>query len=445
MLVVLFAFALVVSGCTSQSSGDSQSDKGTTIRFIAEASGLTDALESLVPEFTQETGIKVEFEKYPYESVVQKAMLDFTSGTQTYDVVSLPYEFLGRVAEKGYVRPIDDYLNDTELTPADFDRNDIIPAMWNGSAKWNEQYYGFPSNPTITFMWYRKDLIENAEEKSAFAKKYGYELNVPETPQQLKDVAEFFTRKKGESLAGAELKTNFYGMAIMAKRHAALTADWLNWAWAFNGGVFEEGYDSGKIAMNSKANEEALNYYISLFDYAVPGSVDYTWDEVTTAMQQNIAFGAINYNDQIPNLLDVSKSMVSDKMGYSLLPSSLRKAAAYGAWTYMIPSESKHPKEAYRFLEWAMSKDIQKKWTLLGGIPARESIFNEPDIKAIDYMPITLEALKISDLKPRISEWGEMDSVMSEELHKAVTKQISPKEALDRLQKEFERILKENK
>lgn len=444
LTVVLFSMVTVTTvGCSQQQQTENQKDAANvTIRFIAEASGLTDALESLVPEFTQKTGIKVEFEKAPYDMVVQKTMLDFTSGTKSYDAVSLPYEYLGRLVDKGYVKSIDEYLNDKTITPDAFDVNDIIPAMWNGSANWKGKMYGFPSNPTITFMWFRKDLLENSSEKEAFLKRFGYELSVPKTPQQMKDMAQFFTRKKGETLAGKVLDHNFYGMSIMAKRNSALSADWLSWAWAYGGGIFDKGYDNGKIVMNSAKNLEALKFYVSLFDYAVPGSVDYTWDEVSTAMQQDLTFAAINYNDQIPNLLDGSKSKVAGKMGYALQPENDRPTANYGAWTYMIPAQSKHPKEAYQFFEWALSKETQKKWAMLGGIPARESVFKDPEVSKIEYMPMTLEALKISDLRPRISEWGEMDSAMSEELHKAVTKQTSPKDTLDNLQAEFERILK---
>lgn len=434
------------SGSNSAAAGSQSNPAGegagaVTIKFMAEASGVTDAMESLIPDFEQKTGIKVEVEKYPYDTVVQKAMLDFTSGTRIYDVLSLPYEFLGRVVEKGYIQDIEKFLSDKNLTPEDFDPDDIIPAMWKASASWKDKYYGFPSNACIMFLWYRKDLLDNEGEKAAFKSRYGYELAVPKTTKEYYDMTEFFTRKAGEKLAGETLADNFYGLATMSKRHTALTCDFLNWMWTFDGGVFDGGRDSGKVAMNSENNLKALDYYKSLLNNAVPGSLEYTWDELVTAMQQGIIFSAVGFNDCLPSILDSSKSKVVGKLGYALTPSEAKTAAHYGAWTYTIPTGSNNPEAAYRFMTWAVSKDTQKNWTLQGGIPCRESVYNDPDVKKIEFMPMTLEAMQISDSRPRIAEWGEMDTIMQEEVHKALTNQIQTKEALDNIQAQYEKIL----
>jgi len=115
-------------GSSEQASNNAQTT--TEIRFMGEATQITDSLESIISEYEQQSGIKVIIEKYPYETVVQKAMLDFTSGTRTYDLLSVPYEYLGRLVDKGYIQDIENYLADKELTPDDFDVDDIVPALW---------------------------------------------------------------------------------------------------------------------------------------------------------------------------------------------------------------------------------------------------------------------------------------------------------------------------
>jgi len=426
-------------GSSEQASNNAQTT--TEIRFMGEATQITDSLESIISEYEQQSGIKVIIEKYPYETVVQKAMLDFTSGTRTYDLLSVPYEYLGRLVDKGYIQDIENYLADKELTPDDFDVDDIVPALWKASAEWNGKKYGFPSNPCIMFMVYRKDLMENEEEKAAFKAQYGYELTVPKTPKEFYDVTEFFTRGKGEKLAGETLNENFYGLATMSKKHAALTCDFLNWAWSFDGGIFDGSKDSGNLVVNSEKNLKALEYYKSLLKNAVPGSTDYTWDELTTAMQQGIIFAAIAFNDTMNAMEDSENSKVSGKLGYALTPSDGTPGAFLGSWTYVIPKESKNPENAYKFLMWAVSKDVQKKLTQLGAIPCRESVLNDSEISQIPFMPATLEAFKISDNKPRIAEWGEMDTVMQEQIHMALTNQIEPEKALDNIQEQYKKIL----
>ena len=41
---------------------------------------------------------------------------------------------------------------------------------------------------------YRKDWFEDPKEKAAFKKKYNYDLGVPQTWAQMRDIAEFFHR-----------------------------------------------------------------------------------------------------------------------------------------------------------------------------------------------------------------------------------------------------------
>ncbi len=112
-----------------------------------------------------------------------------------------------------------------------------------------------------------------------------------------RDIAEFFTRKAGEKLAGETLTQDFYGVSMSGKRHDATTCEWLNYAWSFGGGIFDE---SGNIAINSAKNVAALEYYNDLKQFAPPGVTEKTWDEQTTEMQQGIAAMAVIFNDCTP-------------------------------------------------------------------------------------------------------------------------------------------------
>ncbi len=56
------------------------------------------------------------------------------------------------------------------------------------------KFWGLPVNQDAYGFMYRKDLFENPEEKAKFKAKYGYELKVPQTYQQARDMANFFTR-----------------------------------------------------------------------------------------------------------------------------------------------------------------------------------------------------------------------------------------------------------
>ena len=91
--------------------------RGHHVSLIAEATLNSTILRELLPDFTEKTGINVELEEAPYDSLVQKVTLDASTSQGQYDVVSLPYEFLGAFAENGWLAPLDDRLADTASLP----------------------------------------------------------------------------------------------------------------------------------------------------------------------------------------------------------------------------------------------------------------------------------------------------------------------------------------
>ena len=211
------------------STGWSRDYAGTSLSVIGEATLNSQVLEELLPDFTEKTGIQVQLEQAPYDSVVQKVTLDAQTKQGGYDVVSLPYEFLGAFAEKGWLAPLDDRLADTGTYAPDFDPSRIIPALWTASSVWRDKTYGAPSNSAVMMMFYRSDLFENADEKAAFKAKYGRDLVVPPTWDAYREAAEFFTRKAGESLAGTALTEDFAGVAMTGKRHVATVLEWMDY------------------------------------------------------------------------------------------------------------------------------------------------------------------------------------------------------------------------
>ena len=51
-----------------------------------------------------------------------------------------------------------------------------------------------PYKPDVELLFYRKDLFEDESLKTAYQEKYQTELKVPETNEEMMQVAEFFTK-----------------------------------------------------------------------------------------------------------------------------------------------------------------------------------------------------------------------------------------------------------
>ncbi|TGP40185.1 carbohydrate ABC transporter substrate-binding protein, partial [bacterium M00.F.Ca.ET.229.01.1.1] len=67
---------------------------------------------------------------------------------------------------------------------------------------------------------YRKDWFEDPKEKEAFKAKYGYDLAVPTTYAQLRDIAEFFHRPDQKRYGVAIYTDNSYDAMAMGVESA---------------------------------------------------------------------------------------------------------------------------------------------------------------------------------------------------------------------------------
>jgi len=438
VLLVIVVFCLLMTATLLVAA--EQKYAGVTIRVIAEQQNPTLAMQKQIPNFEEITGIKVELEIGPMDNVVGKEILALESGTGAYDIISIPYQFLGQLVENGYLQPLDPFLNRKDLNLEDFDKSDLISGMVSASGEWKGVSYGIPSNSCIMIMFYRKDIFENPEEKAAFKAKYGYELKVPVNWIQYRDLAEFFTRKPGDNLMGETLKHSFYGTSIAGKRHDAMTCEWLNYAWSFGGGIFDE---KGNLVINNPKNVEALTYFKDLVEFCPPGVSNNTWDELTTQMQQGIVAMEIQWNDCAPSIEDPETSKVVGKVGYALIPKREVPVAHFGAWTYFIPVDAPNPEAAWLFLQWVNTYKVQKAIALEGGFPCLTSVFNDPELsEKLPYWKASLDAYEISSTRPRIPEWNVMNTEMMLELSMVISGEQTSAQALSNLQKKYNDILK---
>ncbi len=428
---------------TTGDGGWTRDYEGTELSFIGEATANTQILESLIPDFEAKTGITVTVEQAPYDQLVQKAVLDFTTKKGSYDVLSIPYEYLGAFAEKQYIAPQNDFVNSPPAgLGSDFSASDIIPSLWKASSNWKDTYYGMPSNSAVMMMFYRKDLFENADEQTAFKAKYGYELAPAKTWDQYRDIAEFFTRPAGATLAGEKTAEPFYGATLAGKRHVATVLEWMNYSWTNGGDLFDT---SGQPAINSSQNVAALAWEKDLTAFAPPGFTSATWDEVTAQMQQGTAAEAITWGDTAGAMEDTTQSKVLGKMGYADIPVAKEgdaPVAHLGSWTYAINTDSANQGAAQVFMAWALSKSVQNELATQGGLPALTSTFEDATLQStLPYWKQELASLNQAKSRPRIPQWSGISDAMALSVSEALSGQKDPQAALDEAQQKVSTLM----
>lgn len=428
---------------TTGDGGWTRDYEGTELSFIGEATANTQILESLIPDFEAKTGITVTVEQAPYDQLVQKAVLDFTTKKGGYDVLSIPYEYLGAFAEKQYIASQNDFVNSPPAgLGTDFSASDIIPSLWKASSNWKDTYYGMPSNSAVMMMFYRKDLFENPDEQAAFKAKYGYDLAPAKTWDQYRDIAEFFTRPAGTALAGETISDPFYGATLAGKRHVATVLEWMNYSWTNGGDLFDA---SGQPAINSSQNVAALAWEKDLTAFAPPGFTSATWDEVTAQMQQGTAAQAITWGDTAGAMEDKTQSKVLGKMGYTDIPVAKEgdaPVAHLGSWTYAVNADSANQGAAQVFMAWALSKGVQNELATQGGLPALTSTFEDTTLQeTLPYWKQELTSLNQAKSRPRIPQWSGISDAMALSISEALSGQKDPQAALDEAQQKVTSLM----
>ena len=107
-----------------------------------------------------------------------------------------------------------------------------------------------------------------------------------------------------------------------------------------------------------------------------------------------------------------------------------------------ILAESKNKEAAWEFLLWAVSKEMEHKLADAQP-PARSSVLSEPDMvaKYPEYGPM-LDTLKVAWGRPRIPVWPQMTDNIEAALSQAVTGELSPADALNKVNPILDETLK---
>jgi len=139
-------------------------------------------------EWTALTGGVVQVIEVPYEELYSKIMTPFITKTHVYDMIVVSATWLPDFTP--HVVTLDDYIANPDTNP---DWDDILPAYREKLATWEGKVYALPLDGDTHTLFYRRHLFADADNQANFKAKYGYDLLVPETMAQLRDVAEFFT------------------------------------------------------------------------------------------------------------------------------------------------------------------------------------------------------------------------------------------------------------
>jgi len=428
-LVLLLASMVFIAGGQKEGAEKPKS-KGPLTIFWAEWDP-ANYLQELANIYTKETGVVVNVETTPWGDFQTKTFNEFAAHGDAYDIVVGDSQWLGRGATQGHYVELTDWIKehgvDKTMAPATITAYSEYP---KGSGK----YWAVPLEGDACGWAYRKDKFEDPKEKAAFKAKYGYELKVPETWAQLRDIAEFFYRPD----------KNFYGVAIYTQKdYDAITMGVENvlWAWGADLGDFKTYRVKGII--NSPEGVEALKFYKELYQFTPPDWGNAFFMDNNQAITQGLVAMSMNYYAFFPALANSEMNKYADVTGYFAMPRGPKgRYAALGGQGASVITYSKKQDLAFDWLEWFVKPETQEKWAELGGYTCDlKTLKSEKFLTATPYNRSFMETMQMVKDFWAVPEYAELLEVSQRYWHEAVVAgTISAKDAMDNIAEEWEAI-----
>ena len=445
-LLILVVSMLLVFSCSMLVQGQTKFND-VTITAFCDAGHNARPFEWYADEFAK-AGIKVNVVTAPFANIYEKLKSEFIAGTGAYDLIVLFPMYLGEFAGMGYLKPLDEYAEkyDPRL-------DDIAEGFLKLYDYYGGKLYTLPYDGDVLSLYFRKDLFNDETEKSNFKKMYNKELASPETWDEVLDVAEFFTRKSGETLAGKVLDSDFYGFAFLAQRGGFSYAWWLA-EFASRGGKY---FDQDMNPMiNAEEGVIALQRLVDLLPYCPPDVLAYGYDELTNALILGRTAMCLQWPCNWKKGNDPTVSKIVGNLGVTHVPGVMKdgklvyRAPMPCGRTLAVAKDSKNPEAAY-YVAKLLSDDFSLadvSTPETGLDPFRKSHFSNPgafsgfapEKEASEYLAAIDNNLTYGFPDLSLPGTAQYLDVLEVYLGKAYTKELSPKEALDATAKEWNSI-----
>lgn len=221
------------------------------------------------------------------------------------------------------------------------------------------QFYGLPINQDAYGMMYRRDLFENPKEQAAFRKKYGRDLRAPQTYQEAREVAEFFTRPDQGLYGWGQMGGRAYDFATTASN---------SFMWSFGGELYNPETFEVLGYLNSPASIDGVQAYVDMFQYGPPGSGNWGWDEINAAFQQGQLAMAMQWFYFNGSNADPAVNPYAESTGFAILPGAVgrdglfRRQFSVGGQGMGINRYSENLPELVAFMEWYFQPEQQARY-----------------------------------------------------------------------------------
>ena len=315
------------------------------------------------------------------------------------DVLQLDVVWTAEFAAAGWIASLDGYQPPV---------HEFFPAAV-AADRWNGRLYALPWFVDVGMLYRRTDLV-------------------PSAPASLADLIAFAS--DAQRAHGVP-----FGIVWQAARYEGLVTLFVELLGAYGGEILDA---DGRVAVDSDAAVSALIYLRDAIhvDRVAPAAV-LTWQEEQTrlAFQGGQAVFMRNWPYASALLQDPAQSSVSGRFAVSSMPAGPdgRPTAALGGAALAINARSAQPDLAYALIEFLLAPEqMLERARVAGQLPTRPDLYDTPaldaalSVSAADARSVIQRAVP----RPVTPVYSELSELLQISLHRALTRQQEPREAL---------------
>ncbi len=394
---------------TTEEPSSEPAQDGIELNVASVNNGSMIIMEELSANFTEETGIKVNFTILSENEIRSKITQDVGLGGGEFDLVTLGTSDMGTYLDNGWTLALDPMFEALSQEEQDaYDLNDIFESVRISCSSQELGLAALPFYSESTMICYNTEIFE------------ANGLTMPENPtwEEIYELAAAADDKANgvsgiaiRGLAGYGENMYIFGSIMNAYGGQYYDMDW------------NATYDTPEV-------REAWEFYNKLLTVAEDSPTTSGYTECLNLFAQGRA--AIYYDATVSaGTFAADDSPVQGKVGYAPAPTATKENnGTIGGWGIAVTAGSANPDAAFEFLRWATDKDYVTLVQETEGYAAtpsgtRVSTYeNDAYLEAADFAATTRIAIETSDAinpalnptpytgnslpnLPEYSSWGE--------------------------------------
>ena len=331
-------------------------------------------MQGYTDNFTEATGIAVEWVTLEENVLRQRVTTDITTKGGQFDIMTIGMYETPIWGANGWLVPLNDLSEE-------YNAADILPAMAGGLSH-DGTLYAAPFYGESSMIMYRTDLMEAA----------GMEMPTAPTWEFIAEAAAAMTDRDAD-INGICLRGKAgwgEGGAFITAMSNSFGARWFDMDW--------------NAQFDTEAWSNTLNFYKNMMDASGPAGY------ATNGFNENLSLfnqgkcGMWIDATVAASFVTGDDSTVADSVGFALAPDTgLGKRSNWlWAWALAVPAGTAQEAEAKQFIEWATGTDYIEMVAANEGwanVPpgARISLYENPEYQKVPFAQMTLDSILSAD------------------------------------------------